>query len=153
MKVVILHLVTISLFVVGHSVVVNAGTTLEFERQCLDLDASRIESCGPEEEASARWDVQILHNGQRAIHAVLARNDGSDSMLAQLHGVSFSEVTAEAVPDASFTHAFLDVPFFGDAVFLVRTDSGAVYKIGNATEREAEITFEWELLVSARSVQ
>lgn len=122
--------------------------TLAFEAQCLDLDTGTVagtpeDPCDAIEFDETPWDLRIAYHADRTVHSVVVLNLGGTLEIAYLEGAVFAEVTGDAIPAASFASEELDVPFDGTAVILIRTDLGAVYKLGNPTEDEAGSTFDF----------
>jgi hypothetical protein len=66
--------------------------------------------------------------------------------LSYLWGVAFDAVTVETVGGLTFSHETIDEPFAAGDTIVVRTDSGAVFKLGNATESDAGVTFDYSEL-------
>jgi len=140
------------------SVAAIAGATtrtLAFEQACLDLDIGVVdeEFCsGPPSRGSddlpveASWDIRVGYHADRAARAVIFQNGASEVEIAHLTGVAFDDVTSAAIAGASFTLDVVDQPFDAARVILVRTDRGAVYKLGNAFEDETGLRLDYELL-------
>ncbi len=66
--------------------------------------------------------------------------------MAFLDAVSFAGVSAADVAGLSFFAEPLDVPLDPNDTVVLRTDTGAVFKIGNAVESGVSVTFDYEQL-------
>ncbi len=113
----------------------------KFSNQYLDLDSGLIDSVSIIPGASA--DVSILFNAGRAVHSVLFNESGS--AISRLVGEVFSEVTVAQADTATFLGR-LDVPFDSTNTFLIKTNLGSVYKLGNASETSTGATFDYALM-------
>jgi hypothetical protein len=136
--------------------VVGAATltqTVAFEAECLDLDTGALATGCREpradEPAGDVWDVAVAYQADRAVHAVVAPNPAAEVEIAHLADRAFEGVTAADVEAATFTRDLVDEPFDASRVVLVRTDRGAVYKLGRPSESGDGLTFQYELLLPA----
>ena len=66
--------------------------------------------------------------------------------LAYLPSVAFDGVTAESVAYLTFTPNPLDEPFSPGDTVVVLTTAGAVFKLGNASESDTGVTFDYARL-------
>lgn len=127
--------------------------TVAFESECLDLDTGELAtSCRErvmEEGGDVVWDAAVGYHADRNVHAVVLPNPAAGSEVALLAGRTFDDVTAADAEAATFVADVLDEPFDLGAVVLVRTDRGAVYKLGRPLEDAMGVTFDYELLVPA----
>ena len=115
---------------------------MEVESQALDLDTGTIvETLDLLEPSDA--DIQLAYNALRTPHAVVFPAGASGVELAFVQGVSFDGVTAESVAGLTFSAEPVDLPFTANDTVVVRTDSGAVYKLGNASESADGVTFNY----------
>ena len=118
--------------------------TLAYDTEGLNLDSGTVidSALTTEEEA----DIRFAYNALRSPGAVLIPESIEGVELAYLWGVAFSGVTTDSVSGLAFSTDFVDEPFsIGDTV-VVRTDTGAVFKLGNATESETGVTFDYSEL-------
>jgi hypothetical protein len=125
--------------------------TLSFEDQCLDLDTGTVhgtaeESCMDVVGDQTPWDIQIAYHADREVHGVVVLNLDGALEIAYLEGVNFDSVTADAIAGAPFVTEDSDRSFDGTVVILIRTDLGAVYKLGNPSEVDTGVTFDTEQL-------
>ena len=122
--------------------------TVAFEAECLDLDTGAVDdSClDPSSEAS-NWDVLIAYHADRTVHAVVLQNQLNNVEIAHVQNRAFNEGMLEDIAGATFTQNVIDQPFDGTRVILIRTDLGAIYKLGNAFEEESGVSFDFELLL------
>jgi hypothetical protein len=120
--------------------------TLVFESQYLNLDTGTISMSsgpGPGDPSDSGWDIQIAYNGGRAVHSVVFHNQLHDQ-IAHLRVRTFSSVTSDDVAAASFQTGLIDEPFDNTRAILIRTDTGAVFAIGNPVETDTNVTFDTE---------
>ena len=134
--------------VVLTSLSVNAGevewVTLAFHSEALDLDTGVVgESVLP--SAADGGDVQMAYNALRPIKAVVVPA-ATGVELALCEGVTFDGVTADLLAELVFTAEPADVPFRADVTVVVRTDAGGLFKIGNASETDSAVTFNYAAL-------
>ena len=151
MKRIILAASTVLLILVFASVGANAQTmtqTLTFEQQCLDLDADTVEedSCRDPSSDESSWDILVAYHADRTVHAVIFQNFRNEVEIAHLENATFEEVTAADIAGASFTTDAIDRSCDGTSVILIRTDLGAVFKLGNVSEDGTGLSFDYELL-------
>ncbi len=113
----------------------------------MDLDTGAVqESCrDPAAEASG-WDILVAYHADRQLRSVLFQNPSRQVQIAHLPGRSFEEVTAADIEGAPFTEGAVDEPFDDARVILIRTDLGAVFKLGNPLEADDGLTFDYALL-------
>jgi hypothetical protein len=140
-------------FTATHSDVLTR--TLAFEVECLDVETGTVvTSCrdpfandeGLGEEA---WDVLMAYHADRAVHAVVWQNPANGTEIALLEDIPFERVTVDHVADASFVRDLVDQPLDTTRVVLIRTGTGAIYKLGNSLESETGVAFDIELLSPA----
>ncbi len=116
---------------------------LRFSAHFLDLDSGAIDTTfGGTPFASA--DIQIRFTAGRAVNSILSQETGRS--ISRLVGKVFSEVTVAQADSATFSTAFLNVPFDSTNTFLIKTDLGSVYKLGNASETASGATFDYALM-------
>jgi hypothetical protein len=112
---------------------------LRFENDFLNLDSDTVISCGQTCAFPAGTDLKIAFDPTRQTHSVVVQNQGAGVEIAYLNGAVFGDVAAEDARTAAFTASLIDAPFDGNCVILIRTDQGAVFKIGNAVEAEIAV--------------
>jgi len=121
--------------------------TLTFEDECMDLDTGIVEnSCQDPSSDEPSWDVLVAHNTDRSVHSAIFPNARSNVEISHLVNKTFEQVTVDDIASASFMKDAIDEPFDTTLVILIRTDLGAVYKLGNATEDENGLNFDYEIL-------
>lgn len=140
-------------FTATHSEVLTR--TLAFEVECLDVETGTVvTSCRDPfsdddwlgEEA---WDVLMAYHADRTVHTVVWQNPANGTEIAFLDGIPFENVTVDHVASASFARDLVDQPLDTTRVVLIRTDTGAVFKLGNPLETDTGVTFDVELLSPA----
>ncbi len=117
---------------------------LEFERHYLDLDSGSIDTVGFFGVPIASADFNIQFNSAQAVKSVLVLRSGRT--ISRLTGQIFAEVTVAQADSATFTTALLSAQFDSTSTFLIKTDLGSVYKLGNASETSAGTTFDYALM-------
>lgn len=122
-------------------------TTVAFETQALELDSGAVLDVGPvvRDELSGA-DVRFAYHADRTPHAVVLPASPQGVELAFLDDVAFHEVTAADVAGLGFSAGPVDVPFESYDTVVVRTDTGALFKIGNALESDRAVTFTYARL-------
>ncbi len=121
--------------------------TMEFESQALDLDTGTVsDTFGVDVPQPTGADVKFGYHADRVPHCVVVPAAEGITM-AFLDAVSFSSVSAADVAGLSFFAEPLDVPLDSNDTVVLRTDTGAVFKIGNATESGFSVTFDYEQLL------
>ena len=122
--------------------------TLGFEHDRLDLDTGAVVALDiPGDGIGA--DIRIAYNALRTPSAVVmsAVPDGVD--MAFLSGIPFDGVSVETAKGIVFATDPVDVPFGAHDTVLVRTDTGALFKIGNASESATGVTLNYSALQGA----
>ena len=115
--------------------------TLDFEIEGLDLDSGTVVDV-TDMVASVSADIKIAYNADRTLHAVVfPATEGVE--LAFVEGTAFDGVNAAEVAGFAFSAEPVDLPFSPNDCVVLRTDQGAVYKIGNATESGTSVTFNY----------
>jgi hypothetical protein len=109
--------------------------SVQFTRQRPDLDSGEIIVC-PFGVCSSNeaWDLYIQNNVQTQPQAGVRQNQTLGVQVARVAGVTLAQLTEAHVNGASFSTQFMSDPFGGNVVFLVRTDLGNVYALGDAAE-------------------
>ena len=143
----LLSIVTIALIGVMLSVQAMASSeTLDFETQGLDLDTGTVVevTSGKVVEAN-QADFFIAYNADVVPHAVLIPATEHAEM-AFLSDVAFPDVTVDSISGLTFTAAIVDEPLGENDTVILRTDTGTVFKLGNAVEGETSVTVSYEQL-------
>ncbi len=119
---------------------------LEFESQALDLDTGTVsDTTAVDMTEPTGADVKFGYHADRVPHCVVMPA-AEGVTIAFLDAVSFAGVSAADVAGLSFFAEPLDVPLDPNDTVVLRTDTGAVFKIGNATESGLSVTFDYEQL-------
>jgi hypothetical protein len=116
---------------------------LAFSAHFLDLESGAIDtSFSGNPVASA--DIHIAFTAGRAVGSILSQERRRS--ISRLVGKKFSEVTIAQADSATFSTTFLDAPFDSASTFLIKTDLGSVFKLGNASETSLGATFDYALM-------
>lgn len=91
-------------------------------------------------------DIRIGYHADRTLHAVVMIA-GEGVTIAFVDGVSYDSTTAADVSGLRFTAEVIDQPIETGDTVVVRTFEGATFKIGNASEDDAGVTFSYEQLL------
>lgn len=120
--------------------------TMGMASQVLDLDAGTVsDSLATDPAGSAGADVQLAYNADRTPHSVVVPI-GEGVEMAFVAGVGFDGITSSDLESLTFSAEPGDQPFSADDCVVVRTDQGAYFKLGNASESALSITFNYEQL-------
>lgn len=123
-----------------------ASATLVFETQALDMDTGTIEERTPGSlDGTEGVDLRIGYHADRIPHAVVM-TAGEGVTLAVMSNVSFDNVTATDVAGLSFSAEVIDQPLEASDTVVVKTGAGATFKLGDAFEDDAGVTFSYEML-------
>ena len=138
----------VSVFVPLRATAQTMTRTLAFEEECLDLDTDTVDedSCRDSSSDESSWDILVGYHADRSVRAVIFQNHSKEVEIAHLENATFDEVTAADIAGAPFTRDPIDQPFDSARVILIRTDLGAVYKLGNVLEGETGLSFDYALL-------
>ncbi len=118
--------------------------TINFQSQALNLDNGVVSDGADEPTAEPTGaDVLFAYNADREPHAVVWQAEKGVE-IAFVDNVSFDGVSAADLDNLSFTDEPLDLPLEAGDTVVVRTDTGAVYKLGNAVESAATVTINYE---------
>ena len=118
--------------------------TIDIESQALNLDDGVVsEVTGEPAVEPSGADVLFAYNADRTPHAVACpAEEGVE--IAFVDNIGFDGVSSADVANLSFSVEAIDLPLeSGDAV-VIRTDTGAVYKLGNAVESASTVTINYE---------
>lgn len=143
----ILSLLAMTIIVIAWPSVALADiATLEFETQVLDLDTGTVTEQAPGlPDSTEGADVLIGYHADRTPHAVVMIA-GEGVTLAVMSDTSYEIVTTTDVVGLSFSAEVIDQPLETTATVVVKTDTGATFKLGNAVEDEVGVTFSYEQL-------
>ena len=120
--------------------------TLEVESQSLDLDAGTVVEPAPEDmTAPVGADIKLAYNADRTPHAVVFPVAEGVEM-SFVASVGFDGVSSSDIPNLVFSSEPTDLTFSANDCVVIRTDTGAVYKLGNAVESTTAVTFNYELI-------
>ena len=109
-----------------------ASETLEFETQGLDLDTGTVvEATSGQVVEANQADFFISYNADVVPHAILIPATEHVEM-AFLSDVAFPDVTVDSISGLIFTAAIVDEPLGENDTVILRTDTGSVFKLGNA---------------------
>lgn len=123
-----------------------ASETLEFETQGLDLDSGTVVEATPGQVVEENQvDFFISYNADVVPHAILIPATEHVEM-AFLSGVAFPDVTVDSISGLTFTADTVDEPLGQYDTVILRTDTGLVFKLGNAVESETSVTVSYEQL-------
>ena len=118
--------------------------TLAYETQGLDLDSGTV--IGAALPGAEEADIRFAYNALQSPSAVLVPGAIEGIELAYLWDVAFDGVTAESMDGLSFSPEVIDMPLAAGDTILVRTESGSVFKIGNALVLDTGVTFDFSKL-------
>ena len=119
---------------------------MEVESQLLDLDAATVvDSVIEGLTVPAGADVRLAYNADRTPHAVAVPMTEGVGM-SFVASVGFDGISSADIPNLVFSTEPTDLPFSPDHCIVIRTDQGAVFKLGNATETDMSVTFNIERL-------
>ena len=119
--------------------------TLNFESEALDLDSGVVTTTDIMAEGGGA-DIRIAYNALRSPSAVVMPDAMSGVELAFVADVAFDGVSAETAAELTFSTQAVDAPFSANDTVVVRTNSGALFKLGNALESDTGITFNYVAL-------
>ena len=141
-----------SIILLGNALMVSAPAiaveiaTLEVEFQALDLDAGTVLDSSLEGViAPAGADIQLAYNADRVPHAVVFPV-GEGVEMSFVAGVGFDGITSLDIPNLVFSSEPTDLPLSPEHCVVIRTDQGAVFKLGNAVETGLSVTFNYAAL-------
>lgn len=118
---------------------------IDVEVQVFDLDSGAVLDSTPGMlETPTGGDVRFAYNPDRIIH-IVALPAGEGVELAFVDEVAFDAVSAANVAGLTFSSVPIDLPLEASDTVVLRTDTGAIFKIGNAVENSlAVVTFNYE---------
>jgi hypothetical protein len=109
---------------------------LRYEVDFLDFDADTVVSCARACAFPDATDLRVHFDPTSDVHAIVVPNGGAGVEIAEIAGGDFASISAVDVGTATFTSATSGIPFDRTRVILIRTDQGAVFKLGNPVESE-----------------
>lgn len=122
------------------------SATLEFETQTLDLDTGLITEQSPALTGGTEGaDVRIGYHADRIPHAV-AMTAGEGVTLAIMSNASYDSVTAADVSGLSFSAEAIGQALEANDTVVIKTDTGAIFKLGNAVESDTGVTLNYAQL-------
>ena len=120
--------------------------SIEVESQVLDLDTGTVADVLTEDLTTPTGaDLQLAYNADLTPHAVVFPV-GEGVELAFVASVGFDGVSSSDVSSLTFSTEPIDLPFSANDCVVIRTDQGALFKLGNAAESGMSITFNYESL-------
>jgi hypothetical protein len=121
-------------------------TALAFESEGIDLDSGTVVETDWLAVDEAGTDLWFGYHADRTPHAVAMINVPAGVEIAYLEQPAFDAVTWSDVPSLAFALEAIDQPFAASHTLVVRTDAGAIFKIGNALESESVVVFDYQEL-------
>ncbi len=123
-----------------------ASETLEFETHGLDLDTGTVVESGPSQVIEPNGaDFFVAYNADIIPHAVLVL--ASEQVgIAFLNNIALTDITLDSITGLTFTADSMDQPLEQNDTVIVRTDTGSIFKLGNAVESETSVTINYEQL-------
>lgn len=115
--------------------------TLQFERHGLDLDTGTVTDLDPLMPPSDETDLSIGYHADRSPHATLIPGFGAE--IALFPESAMADITVDHVTGATFSCNFEDISFSSGSSALVKTSSGSVFLIGDASETDASVSFQY----------
>ncbi|ANM30359.1 hypothetical protein ABI59_13430 [Acidobacteria bacterium Mor1] len=120
--------------------------TIRYEVEGFDLDVAETHPVASRSarDVPAGWDVRLAFNPRRDNPAVVVPNGLNGVEISILEQAAFADVGGDDRNDESFIRGPRDIPFDQDTVLLVKTDTGALFKIGNPAPAEGGLRFQFE---------
>lgn len=109
---------------------------LQYENDFVDFDADTVISCTRACPFPDATDLKLVFDGTGDVHAIVVPNGAAGVEIAEIAGGDFIAVSARDAGTATFTSTTSGIPFDRHRVILIRTDQGAVFKLGNPIESE-----------------
>ena len=123
-----------------------SSVMLMFETQALDLDTGTITELSPDLlDGPEGTDVRLGYHADRVPH-VIVMAASENVTLAIVSGKSFDSVTITDVAGLSSFKEVIDQPLETNDIVVVKTDTGATFKLGNVFEDAAGAFFSYDLL-------
>lgn len=118
--------------------------TLAFEVDGLDLDSGSVVSASSQALVPGASDIKIAYNAQRTVAAVVMASGAEGVELAFLPDTGMNAVSSATLANLSFSPEAEDRPFTVFDTVVVKTETGAYYKLGNVSEQAAAVTFDYQ---------
>jgi len=129
---------------------VPASYTVRANRDRPNLDDGTVVQCSfglcP---SDADWDVYAYFNTSGTTKAVIRQNQTTSLQIAHVVGKTLAELTEADLAGATFTTDLVADPFDSGRVILVRTQTGAVYALGNPLEDSILLTLTFDAALIA----
>ena len=120
---------------------------IDIQSQALNLDDGVVsDGAGDPMAESTGADVLFAHHANRMPHAVVFPAEQGVE-IAFLDNISYDGVSAADMEGLSFSVEPLDLAWESGDTVVVRTDTGAVYKLGNAVESATAVTINYEQIL------
>ncbi len=123
-----------------------ATVTLEFETQAVDLDTGLVSEVNWILSETLAADLRFAYHAGRTTHAVLVQNEFTGVEISFLDATPFELITDADIPVLTFSQEFPDQPFDADDTVVLKTDTGAYFKVGNALENDTSVQIDYQLL-------
>lgn len=118
-----------------------ATVTLSFERQGLELASGEVIDRNAFDLSQKGADLAIGYHADLVPHARIHPMSGAD--IAWLEGMTMADVVTDDITGAEFSLGHQDIPFGAGNSALLKTSDGAVYLMGNATETDQGVSFQY----------
>jgi len=113
-----------------------------------DLETATLTECSfglcPSNDA---WDIYVQFVSANNPQAVIRQNTVTGVGLAHVPGRTLGTLTAADVDGATFSVDPIDDSFDANRVILVKTDTGAIYGLGNPVENTILLTFTFDAVL------
>ena len=109
---------------------------LRYETDFLDIDGDTVVSCARSCPFPDATDLRLIFDPASDVHAFLVPNGGTGVEIAEIPGGDFVAVSAADAGTATFTSTASGILFDRTRIILIRTDQGALFKLGNPVEAE-----------------
>lgn len=115
-------------------------TRLAFAIKGFDLDAGAATISDIPGNANGT-DIWMAYNALRLPGSLVMVNATDGVELIFVFGVFFDGVTVDSLADLTFSAKPVDASFSTADTVVMRTDTGAVFKLGNASDSDTGVTF------------
>lgn len=123
------------------------SATINFEMDLFDFESNSIvchmNSLPDCDTENTLWDFKFAFNANFDPHAVLFQNDFTGTEIAFLDETSLVDAAGTDLTNVDFTTSVIDMSFESDDTILIMTADGNVFAIGNATETELSVSFDY----------
>ncbi len=121
--------------------------TLAFETDQLDFDSGVVSSDALDQSStSGTSDILVAYNATRANKAVMVLTPAEGGTMAFLENTGLNDVSADTLSGMAFTSETEDRAVTVFDTVVVQTDTGAYYKLGNLSEADDSVTFDYQLV-------